>query len=269
MHFPRPPAMVLRPLARRLFLLSVRKGARQMEYLELIGHVPEKKFAEIFAALPRKNRITLEALFGTRRKKKSSNKTFSLKAKKPTVNAGAIHTAVKLQGDNETAGEILRTYLFKHRTMLRIALDSVGIENDDGITNQDLDELTGLSKDKVEKLAKLLVKEGFSPEDVAIYLVFMEVDKALHAATVRKVFKGWGADGILPKLASAKKSATTESTATEDAEPKKAAPKKAAPKKTASKKAATSKAASKKAAPSKAAPKRAAPKNTMTKKAGG
>ena len=149
-------------------------------FTEIIRSVSADKFAEIFSASARQARETYFHRHSVRAPKKTSR--LPKPGEKTQARIAALYEILKERQDDELAEEVLRSWLLTKREMLAAALDHLGIEHEDGIT-----ESEGVSK--FEKLSakdlKALVKNlgDVAPaEDVAVYLKFMgstKVDQAL------------------------------------------------------------------------------------------
>jgi len=151
------------------------------DYLELLEKISDEKFAEIYSSCSRKIRNMIEGIYC---KKSKKGRKVSLRALK---DKSGVSTTVKngliLSGDDQTADEIMKTWLYGKRDLLSTALDFFDIKNDDGITEQELDAFEEASKEKLEELTAHLEEKGFELYDIAIYIAYMqpehfdEVDK--------------------------------------------------------------------------------------------
>jgi hypothetical protein len=144
-----------------------------MEYAELLGRIDDEKMMEIYASCSRKIRNMLDGLYGKKVKKGRMVSLKSLKDK--SGQALLVRDGIVATGENQTAEELLKTWLYAKRPMLAAALDFCGIENDDGITDQELDALEKAEPEKLEQLVAHLTGSGYDVKDVAIYLAFLKV----------------------------------------------------------------------------------------------
>ena len=89
------------------------------------------------------------------------------------LRAQALFELLQTTTDDEMVEEILRVWLLGMRPMLGKALDHLGIENDNGLTDSDdVSKIADLDKGALKKLAAEL-KEVAEPEDITVYLKFM------------------------------------------------------------------------------------------------
>jgi hypothetical protein len=92
---------------------------------------------------------------------------------KNALRAQALFDHLQTTTDDEMVEEILRVWLLGMRPMLGKALDHLGIENDNGLTDSDeVSKIADLDKGALKKLAAEL-KDVAQQEDIAVYLKFM------------------------------------------------------------------------------------------------
>jgi len=151
-------------------------------YTEILRSVSKEKCHEILNAAARKSRETYFARHGIKAPKGGSG--FQKPGAKNEARAHALHAALMAGSDDELSEEILRVYLLGRREMLAAALDHLGIEHDQGLTeSDDVEKFATLKGKEVEKLVTEL--QGTAPsEDIALYLKYMgtdlkQVDKAV------------------------------------------------------------------------------------------
>ena len=149
-------------------------------YSDVLRGVTAEKFAEIFSASSRKARETYFHRHGVRGKGGSG---FSKPGAKTEARIAKLYDVIcSGTSDDEMAEEMLRTWLLTKRTMLAAALDHLGIEHEDGLTeSEDLSKFEKLSKKDIGKMIPVLEAHG-NREDIAVYLKFMgvpDVDKKL------------------------------------------------------------------------------------------
>lgn len=145
-----------------------------MNFSDLIQKISFDTFSEIISVAPRKVRESLYSHYGV--KSKSRSILTSLKDKKDQK-IRQLHTI--LQGANnpkeqEFLKELFRNWLFHKRDLLKETLDFLGVENDNGLVECEVDFFKELPKQKVSDLIKHL-KTKFPSDDILIYLTFMEV----------------------------------------------------------------------------------------------
>ena len=101
---------------------------------------------------------------------------------KNEIRAKALFELLAERSDEEMSEEVLRTWLLTKRPMLAVALDHLGIEHNEGLTDsEDVAKFEKLSSKELKALAALL-KEVAPVEEVGIYLRYMGapgVDKVL------------------------------------------------------------------------------------------
>jgi hypothetical protein len=131
------------------------------------------RFQTIFSASPRKLREDAYRRAGI----KNKGDVFSLRASgKNEVRTQRLYQAIG-QGfelEEKVSEEVIRNYLFTRRDLLVGALDFLGVEHDQGLTDQDLDFIQELPLEKRQALRATLVAT-FAPEDVDLYLAYMNI----------------------------------------------------------------------------------------------
>lgn len=145
------------------------------DHPKLLGRIREDKFIEIYFACPRKIRNTLEAKHA--RKARRRGRRVSLRSERNKAKAALqVREGLVKSGDSEMAEEVLKTWLYDKRPMLKEALDFFEIENEDGITGRDIDAFEKAPGEKIEELLDLLSNKGYDVEDIAIYMAFMQAE---------------------------------------------------------------------------------------------
>lgn len=145
-----------------------------MDNMELTATISDPLFFNILEASPRKVREVLYSKFGVKSKTKSGVRSLSARRQE---RAKKLHDELKASkggNEEELCSELIRNWLFTKRPMLKSALDFVGIENDNGIVEQDLDKLENLKKGEVAELIAHLEKD-FPSEEVKVYLQYVKV----------------------------------------------------------------------------------------------
>ena len=142
-------------------------------YTEVLRSLSAEKFAEVFGASSRKARETYFHRHGVRGKGGSG---FAKPGAKNEARIAKLYDVIASGADDdEMAEEMLRTWLLTKRPMLAAALDHLGIDHEDGLTeSEDLSKFEKLSKRDIGKLLPVLEEHG-SREDAAVYLRFMGV----------------------------------------------------------------------------------------------
>lgn len=145
-----------------------------MTPIEITANIPEPLFFEILEISPRSVREALFGRFGVKAKKKFGTTGFTKRRQEKAQKLHAALKATDAEQDSEVCQELIRNFLFTRRPMLKAALDFAGIKNDNGVTEDDLDPIENLSKDKVVELLGILEKE-FPSAEVRMYLNFIGV----------------------------------------------------------------------------------------------
>ncbi len=69
--------------------------------------------------------------------------------------------------------ELIRNWLYTKRPMLKATMDFLGVKNEDGLTEEEIDFIEKLDQKTVDNLIQLL-KPNFPLVDVVLYLNFMK-----------------------------------------------------------------------------------------------
>jgi len=131
-------------------------------------------FAKVLSACPRRARETLYMRFAIPKAKKKAS---ALLPGKDPARIRKLQVAMSAAADDDEqaqqlAEELIRVYLMTRRSLLGDALDAIGVEHDDGLTDADLDEFSSLdSEEASELIARLSVTHD--ADDVALYLRYM------------------------------------------------------------------------------------------------
>lgn len=143
----------------------------KIPYTDVLRSVTPEKFSEIFSASSRKARETYFHRHGVRGKGGSG---FARPGAKTEARIAKLYDVISSGADDdEMAEEILRTWLLTKRAMLAAALDHLGIEHQDGLTeSEEVAKFGKLSKKDVAKMLPALEAHG-SNEDAVVYLKFM------------------------------------------------------------------------------------------------
>lgn len=145
-----------------------------LEHSELVGKIRDVKFLEIYNASSRRTRNMLEGMYARKAKKGRMVSIKSGKNKKAI--ALSVKTGIHAKGDDQMAEELLKNWLYHKPTLLKAALDFFGIENENGITEQELDPLLEADAETLSSMMDELTGSGHDPEEVAIYLAFHQAE---------------------------------------------------------------------------------------------
>lgn len=141
---------------------------------QLIQGMPESYFGKVLMACPRRSRETLFSRFSIPKAKKRAS--VLLPGKDPArirkLQAALSSITEDDEQGQQLAEELIRVYLMGQRTLLGAALDAIGVDHQDGLTDDDLDGFADLSPEDAQDLADDL-GQNFDPLDVALYLRFM------------------------------------------------------------------------------------------------
>ena len=152
------------------------------QYIDLVAEMGGNTFQEIIKSSPRKIRETLFGRMGIKAKKKKVGIRVHGRLED---RAEKLHLRLKdgtTDQENELCGELLRNWLFTKRPLLKATLDHLGIENDNGLIEEDPEFFKALEEDKVVDLVSHLRAKEFSNEEIKVYLTFVEtpfLEKAL------------------------------------------------------------------------------------------
>lgn len=131
------------------------------------------RFSEVVNASPRKLREELYRRLGVKAKKNSS---FSLKKAEDDDRAKKLFAALQ-NGEpvaDEVLEELIRNYLYIRRELLADALDHFQVPHQNGLTDEEIDFLSELPKEKSTELRKLLLAKH-QPQDVELYFAYMNI----------------------------------------------------------------------------------------------
>ena len=101
-------------------------------FTAILREVSAEKFAEILAASARKSRETYFHRHGIRTPKISGR--LPRPGAKNELRTAHLYEVLKDKDDDEMVEEVLRTWLLSKRSLLATALDHLGIEHDNGLT---------------------------------------------------------------------------------------------------------------------------------------
>ncbi|MEO1233748.1 MAG: hypothetical protein AAFZ18_33105 [Myxococcota bacterium] len=129
--------------------------------------------SELLSASPRKLREEMFRRLGIKAKGRSGFKL----ASKGDARAGRFGEvlASDTEIDDEILDELARNYLFGRRELLGDALDFLGIEHNEGLTDSELDFFEELEAEKESELRGLLAGRGHEAKDVDLYFALMRL----------------------------------------------------------------------------------------------
>ncbi len=144
------------------------------DFMAIIRDISPEKWAEVFATSTRKARETYFHRHGIRKPRKGIKIS---RGGGNEVRLARLFDLLKTEQDEEMVEEILRIYLLSRRDLLVTALDHLGIEHDEGLTeSDDVDKIKELKGKELKKLCDVMVAKH-SQEDVLLYLRFMGAAK--------------------------------------------------------------------------------------------
>ena len=128
---------------------------------------------ELLSASPRKLREEMFRRLGIKAKGRSGFKL----ASKGDARAGRFGEVLGsgVEIEEEMLDELARNYLFGRRELLGHALDFMGVEHNEGLTDSDLEFLEEMEAGKERELRELLSEKGHDAKDVDLYLALMRV----------------------------------------------------------------------------------------------
>ena len=140
---------------------------------QILRHLDAELFNEVINASPKKLREEVFRRAGI----KNKGGAFALKSSGKTEVRTKKLRALLLEGvelQSEFSEEMIRNYLYTRRPLLAEALDFLGVEHDNGLTDNELDFLADLPAERRTHLRDLLVR-NHAPSDVDLYLAFMDL----------------------------------------------------------------------------------------------
>ena len=145
-----------------------------MDPVAITAAMSEATFAEVITSSSRQLREILFSQMNIKLKKKNLGLHVH---EKRDERIRKLHEKLKqASGKRETdiCRELVRTWLYSKRAMLKSALDFLGVPNEDGLVDTEIDFFKELSLERVREL-KAHLCEKFSPEHVKIYMQFVEI----------------------------------------------------------------------------------------------
>lgn len=141
-----------------------------IDFSVLLRSLTAERFSEVLAASSRKARETYFHRHGV---KAPSGGRFVKPGAKNEARTARLYEVLQQESDDELAEEVLRTYLLTKRPMLAAALDHLGIEHDDGLTESaEVEKFGSLNARDTKKLVEVLDPVA-SRDDIRLYLEFM------------------------------------------------------------------------------------------------
>jgi len=144
-----------------------------MDPINIIAKMSAGTFSDVMSVSRRQVREILFAQLGIKSKSKSLLKNLQQKKEERIA---ALHDSLKhasSKRDADICRELIRSWLYTKRPLLKSALDYLNVPNDDGLIEIEPTVFGELSKEKATSLYDHLCKD-FDKEHVAIYLEFME-----------------------------------------------------------------------------------------------
>jgi predicted component of type VI protein secretion system len=129
-----------------------------VNFNELLKKISFETFTDIISVSPRKIRETLFAHYNVKTKNRSIFSSIKERKEQRIRYLCEILKAVTTPKEQEFLKELLRNWLFHQRPLLKMTLDYLGIENDDGMIE-----------------IETHLRPHFSNDSILIYLSFMEV----------------------------------------------------------------------------------------------
>ncbi len=131
-------------------------------------------FAKVLSACPRRARETLFTRFAIPKAKKKAS---ALLPSKDPARIRKLQLAMAAAADDDEQGqqfaeELIRVYLMTRRSLLGDALDAIGVEHNDGLTDADLDGFSSLDNEEASALVARL-STTHDADDIALYLRYM------------------------------------------------------------------------------------------------
>lgn len=149
------------------------------QYTAIIRSLSLETFSEILTASARQARETYFHRHSVRAPKTKGR--LPKPGAKNTARMERLYEVLKSEEDEEMAEEILRSWLLVKRPMLSAALDHLGIEHNEGLTDsEDLEKIEKLSVKELRALAATMEPHA-AKEEILIYLKFMGAEKADEA----------------------------------------------------------------------------------------
>lgn len=140
---------------------------------DLLQNMNAERFAEVLGASAKNFREELFRAAGV----KAKSGAFAVGgANKSNIKAQKLHQRITdgFEVNDELSEEMIRNFLFTRRSLLGDALTELGIEHDNGLTDEDLDTIVEeLPLERTEKLRSALQK-NHEDADVELYLGFMK-----------------------------------------------------------------------------------------------
>lgn len=154
--------------------------------IDIVADMGNEKFSEIFSVNPRNVR---EALFSKLGIKAQSRRVGLRVGSKNAERVKILYERLIKQDSKvelELASELLRNWLYTKREMLVDTMEHFEIKHDNGLTEQDIDFIEKLEREKVDELCAVLLPKH-DQEQVSIYLRYLKVPEAKEAVAANKV----------------------------------------------------------------------------------
>lgn len=153
-----------------------------MEFIQLVSDLRPDTFQEVISASPRRIRETLFGRLGIKAKRKSIGIRVHGKLEDRTKKLHERLRDGQSKQENDLCEELLRNWLFTKRGLLKDTLDHLGVDNDNGLIEEEPDFFQELEEPKVKELVDHLKDKGHGVEAIKVYLTFVKtphLDKTL------------------------------------------------------------------------------------------
>lgn len=149
-----------------------------VDHLALVAKMSEAAFADVIASSPRKIRETLFGRLGIKAKKRSVGLRVHGKLEERTKKLHARLKEASSKQESDLCEELVRNWLYTKRELLKDTLDFLGVENDNGLIDEEPTFFQELEKEKVQALVEAMKDKGHAPETIEVYLRYVEVAHA-------------------------------------------------------------------------------------------
>ena len=145
-----------------------------MTYTDLLRQMDVDRFATVLAASSRRVREAHFARHGVRQLATTGRAKLGA-GHKTQERTQRLHAVLQQREDEALAEEVVRLYLLTQRPLLALALDKLGIEHEDGLTESDdvlrLGRLSDTERQGI--IQDAVAKQVASEADATMYLSYM------------------------------------------------------------------------------------------------
>ena len=143
------------------------------QFTAILTGLDPLQFLEVLAAAPRQAR---EDYFHRHRVRAKPTGGLSRPGQKHAQRAAGLQAALRQQDDEEIAAPIVEAFLLRRRPLLAAALDQLGIEHQDGLTDSDaLQEVRQRPAAELQRLQQALL--ALAPAwEVDLYLRYLGIN---------------------------------------------------------------------------------------------